>query len=1175
VCPRSQLKEVLFRCNIIIEERHMEQLLYKIDADGDGHISYQEFLKYFGKGSAEDKNVMSTVSLLRSFSHVAPASGHSRAWLFVAQVRNMTVDEAIKAIREKIEGRLPGGPAGLRRAFQFFDGDGSGSIDHAEFKTALQTRCGLVFEDAFLRQVMKRFDDDGSGVIDYRKFGELVMGSKATDATSAQHNNPSLSLGTDDAGTSDQMIRRKIRDQMKTILVGFRHADRDKTGFITEAALLQVLSNHGVDLSALRMQELKVKVPREVGGKLSYKGFLKLWGTGSTYDKEIVSTMTGVNKEQAKEIIREKIQGRLTGGPAGLRRAFQYMDGDGSGSIELEELRSKLNETIGIAFEDKIFREVFNDFSEGTGKITFNTFVRQLMNSKVDDHTSFDTRASTNTNVLLQKGNNKDGNSQMFIRRAVRDNWRNLQIAFKHADQEETGELNVREVRKILERHNINVADAEWESITKRLKPDPKGLFMWEDFFSQFSMGQEDEKLDSIIGTIRNVSTDQALTMIRDKIRGRLSAGPAELRRTFQFFDRDGSGAIDVEEFTEALKMRCGLQFEEGLLKRLVGQWDADGTGELDFTKFSAMVMDSKKTDSTTFGGHLKATKRESEQFIRRKVRQSWKELHRVFKRTAVDGKIEVAAFREILQRTAEIRLVDEQFGELIVAMGGSPSDSHVAYKAFLKLYGKGSNYDKQVISTIKNVTVEQALTMIRDKIRGRLSTGPSELRRTFQFFDRDGSGAIDLQEFTESLRLRCGLQFEDSLMKSLMAQWDTDKTGELDFQKFCAMILDSKNDLFVNINDRAIMERVSDANSNSEQFLRRHVRDQWKELITDFKHAAQDDTGDMEPQTMRDVLYRHNILIANEQFVQLVKDMDEDGDGRISFEEFMKYFGKGQADERSLMGTIDNMPIKKVRQLVLDKVRGRLVGGPSELRRTYQFFDRDGSGSIEYPEFRRVMKEHVGLQFSDKIFAELMRVYDDDGKGAIDFRKFTENVMESKQSDNTSVVNNEAETRTGDDFGNSEQALRRRVRENWKNLHIAFQHATNEDGDMTPTKLREVLYRYDIIMADKQFDALVAEMDEDGDGLVSYQEFLKYFGVGSDFDKDVVGTITGISVDDAITMIRDKVRGRLRSGPSELRRTFQFFDRDGSGYVDFEEMAVTLKLSCGIQFEESLLKQV
>ena len=99
--------------------------------------------------------------------------------------------------------------------------------------------------------------------------------------------------------------------------------------------------------------------------------------------------------------------------------------------------------------------------------------------------------------------------------------------------------------------------------------------------------------------------------------------------------------------------------------------------------------------------------------------------------------------------------------------------------------------------------------------------------------------------------------------------------------------------------------------------------------------------------------------------------------------------------------------------------------------------------------------------------------------------------------------------------------------------------------------------------------------MDEDGDGMLSYQEFMVYFGVGSEHDRNVVGTISGMSVDDAITMIRDKVRGRLRSGPSELRRTFQLFDRDGSGAVDFGQLAETLRLSCGIQFEEQLLKEV
>ena len=274
-------------------------------------------------------------------------------------------------------------------------------------------------------------------------------------------------------------------------------------------------------------------------------------------------------------------------------------------------------------------------------------------------------------------------------------------------------------------------------------------------------------------------------------------------------------------------------------------------------------------------------------------------------------------------------------------------------------------------------------------------------------------------------------------------------------------------------------------------------------------------------------------------------------------------------------MGTIENMPIREVKQLVQDKIRGRLTSGPSELRRTFQFFDRDGSGAIEYPEFRRVLKENVGLQFGDKLYAQLMAAYDDDGAGHIDFRKFVENVLESKSTDATSVVNNEAKTKLGDDYGNSEQALRRRVRDQWKDLHIAFKHASDSSGEMDPNTLREVLYRFDIIMVDKQFDALITEMDEDGDGMISYQEFMKHWGKGSEYDQNIVGVIKGISVDEAIVMIRDKVRGRLPSGPSELRRTFQFFDRDGSGQIDFEEMEVTLRVQCGLKFEDSLLQAI
>ena len=56
-------------------------------------------------------------------------------------------------------------------------------------------------------------------------------------------------------------------------------------------------------------------------------------------------------------------------------------------------------------------------------------------------------------------------------------------------------------------------------------------------------------------------------------------------------------------------------------------------------------------------------------------------------------------------------------------------------------------------------------------------------------------------------------------------------------------------------------------------------------------------------------------------------------------------------------------------------------------------------------------------------------------------------------------------------------------------------------------------MLQFDIFMENKFWDKLVAEIDEDGDGMIDVGEFLRYFGKGSKVDKDVLATITGLSV--------------------------------------------------------------
>jgi hypothetical protein len=48
----------------MMEDKHFDQLVSKMDSDGDGDISYQEFLKYFGKVCRTQCPTRSPVQLL-------------------------------------------------------------------------------------------------------------------------------------------------------------------------------------------------------------------------------------------------------------------------------------------------------------------------------------------------------------------------------------------------------------------------------------------------------------------------------------------------------------------------------------------------------------------------------------------------------------------------------------------------------------------------------------------------------------------------------------------------------------------------------------------------------------------------------------------------------------------------------------------------------------------------------------------------------------------------------------------------------------------------------------------------------------------------------------------------------------------------------------------------------
>ena len=95
----------------------------------------------------------------------------------------MSVDQAVRLVREKINGRLVSDTGGLLAAFKFFDRDQGGTLGYDELKTGLTQYLGLRFDEPLLEKLLAKYDPAGTGEVDLHGFESRVMGSTTSDST--------------------------------------------------------------------------------------------------------------------------------------------------------------------------------------------------------------------------------------------------------------------------------------------------------------------------------------------------------------------------------------------------------------------------------------------------------------------------------------------------------------------------------------------------------------------------------------------------------------------------------------------------------------------------------------------------------------------------------------------------------------------------------------------------------------------------------------------------------------------------------------------------------------------------------------------------------------------------------------------------------------------------------
>uniref|UniRef100_A0A1I8GC76 Calmodulin n=1 Tax=Macrostomum lignano TaxID=282301 RepID=A0A1I8GC76_9PLAT len=147
----------------------------------------------------------------------------------------------------------------------------------------------------------------------------------------------------------------------------------------------------------------------------------------------------------------------------------------------------------------------------------------------------------------------------------------------------------------------------------------------------------------------------------------------------------------------------------------------------------------------------------------------------------------------------------------------------------------------------------------------------------------------------------------------------------------------------------------------------RKLTESQLAEIRESFALFDKNGDGSISAEELGEVMKTLGQFPNADELQDMMRQVDEDGDGTIDFNEFVHMMS-----ERMLQD--EENTTRKERQM----------------KRAFAVFDKDGNGLIDSQELKRVM-ESLGEKLTDQEIDEMMREADKNGDGFVDYAEFAE----------------------------------------------------------------------------------------------------------------------------------------------------------------------------------------
>lgn len=308
----------------------------------------------------------------------------------------------------------------------------------------------------------------------------------------------------------------------------FNSIDSDGGGAIDLDELGEMMELLGRPMSREKLQKMMSEVDTDGGGSIDFEEFCQL-----------------VVNQSANEVKLTPLED--------AKRAFKMFDTDGSGTIDASELGNALR-AMGQKVSDEEVKEMLAQADDdGTGEIDFEEYCRLIGLAPPPDSkaSSADKKKKPDAAVDTK---NIDPN-EIF----TPDDIQEFTEIFNLFDEDGSGEITVEELAKMMEALGRTMTEDQLKAMVATVDTDGTGSIEIDEFL---------------------------MIMARDKA----SQDPlADARKIFGMFDKDGSGTIDATELADALRA-MGQQVADDDVAEMLKNADDDGTGEIDFEEFCALM---------------------------------------------------------------------------------------------------------------------------------------------------------------------------------------------------------------------------------------------------------------------------------------------------------------------------------------------------------------------------------------------------------------------------------------------------------------------------------------------------------------------------------------------------------------------------------------------------------